>query len=309
MEHLHRFSNFSAILEDNSSVKIKFPCIPDKVLPFIDYISKNSEDVRKKLGVDLPTLILLTKASMGIIGRESKFGNYSERTDLYSEIARSKLKLGSLIDWGIDKYGSYKYGPDSGKKITQSLGMGQITSQFWEKYKLDQKIGPYNDSFDAKSQGMAVLYALTDRYKSALQKGLKKEPSVNPVLQKYGLVTSISGTGNNALDLAILGHNMGEKVITQWCKTSHPLYAAPKSGGPKYSPFKTKESFDSKSKLLGKVQDESLKKFPGELDVKPEVIPNFFPNLKGPLHTSIGYVEEVSKYVKQFGCLDKIGTI
>lgn len=303
MKHLSNFSNFSSLLESSGGDK-KFPCIPPKVLPFVTHVNENSEKIQKDLGLDHTTLVLLTKATVGIMGRETKFGNYTEVSDKASEIARDELKLGPLIDWSLDTYNWV-----TGKNVTQSLGIGQLTSEFWSKYNLDKKIGPYNKSFDAKNQGLGVLYGLAARYKSALQKGLKKQPSSNPVLQKYGLISGIQGTGNNALDLSILGHNMGEKVITLWCKTSHPLYAAPKVGGPKYEPFTNEKSFNPKSKLLTKVEDSNLKKFPGELEVKSdEIVPNFFPNLKGPGHTSIGYVEDVAKYMKQFSCLDSLGS-
>jgi hypothetical protein len=314
MQHLTNFSRFTFLLENssgtekgnsvNSAYEKRFSCIPKKVLPFVVSVAKDVEGFKQKLGVDLPTLILLTKATVGILGRETQFGNYTEKTDIASEFARDELNLGPLIDWGLKTFST-----KTGKKFTQSLGMGQITPEFWSRHNLEKKIGSYNESFDDKSQGLAVLYGLADRYKLGLQKGLKKQPSVNPVLQKYGLITGINGTGNNVLDLAIVGHNMGEKIMTLWCKTNHPLYAAPKEGGSKYSPFQNKESFNPKSKLLAKIQDPSLKKFPGELTVKlDEVIPNFFPNLKGPGHTAIGYVEDVAKYMKQFSCLDSLGT-
>jgi len=303
MRHLSNFSNFSSLLESSQEDK-KFSCIPSKVLPFVVHVNENSDKIQKDLGLDLTTLILLTKAVVGIMGRETQFGNYTEVSDKASEIARDELNLGPLIDWGIDTFNKV-----TGKSVTQSLGMGQLTPGYWSKYNLDKKIGPYNKSFDAKNQGLGVLYGLAERYKSALQKGLKKQPSSNPVLQKYGLISGIKGTGNNALDLSILGHNMGDKVITLWCKTSHPLYAAPKNSGSKYKPFTNEKSFNSKSKLLTRIADPNLKKFPGELDVKSEeIIPNFFPNLKGPSHTAIGYVEDVSKYMKQFSCLDSLGS-
>jgi len=304
MHHISNFSQFSFLLENTTAPSKKFPCVPQKVLPFVEYVSQNTEELKKKLGIDLSTLLLLTKASLGIIGRETKFGENWKVSDLAFEIARDELKLGPLIDWTFQKINT-----TSGKKLSKSLGIAQITSDFWSKYGLEQKIGPYDKSFNSKDQGLAVLYGLAERYKSALQTGLKKEPSVNPVLQKYGVIKGIAGTGNNALDLSILGHNMGDEVITQWCKTSHPLYAAPKNGKSKYSPFNSQESFNPKSKLLVKVQDKNLKKFPGELEVKmDELIPNFFPNLKGPSHTAIGYVETVSKFMKQFSCLDNLGS-
>ena len=106
--------------------------------------------------------------------------------------------------------------------------------------------------------------------------------------------------------MSILSHNMSEQlVLYPYCLTNHPLYAAP-CYKTKHLPYKTKESFDSQTNktLLQKVTNPKLKQFPGELTVlKNNIIPNYFPNLKGPNHTAIGYVEEVTKYMKTLGCV------
>ena len=60
----------------------------------------NKKLLMKKLNLDSKNLILLTKASLGIIGRESKFGNYTEGWDTFSETLRG-FGLGSLVDWGL----------------------------------------------------------------------------------------------------------------------------------------------------------------------------------------------------------------
>jgi hypothetical protein len=173
----------------------------------------------KKLNLDYKTLILLTKASIGIIGRESKFGEFTEKSDTFSETLRG-AGLGSLVDWGIKKI--------YGKNKTQSLGLGQFTPETWKRYGLDKTIGDYNSSFNSINQGLGVLYSLSYRYKKALTNGLKQEPSVNPVLMKYGLLSKINGTGNHALDMSILSHNMPEeKTLFPYCTTNHPLYSSP----------------------------------------------------------------------------------
>jgi hypothetical protein len=275
-----------------------YSCVPDSVNLFVDYVMTNKNLLMKKLNVDYKTLILLTKASIGIMGRETKFGNYTEFSDTASEKLRG-IGLGSIFDWGIKKYNQY-----SGEKpITQSLGMAQFTPKTWERYGLDKSIGDYNSSFNTINQGLGVLYSLNNRYKKALSNGLKPEPSVNPILSKYGLLTKINGTGNHALDMSILSHNMPEeKTIYPYCTTNHPLYASPcyKS---KTKPYNDKESFKPNSKLLQKVTDPKLKQFPGELIVnQTNIITNYFPNLSGPDHSGIGYVEEVAKYIKSYNC-------
>jgi hypothetical protein len=93
-----------------------------------------------------------------------------------------------------------------------------------------------------------------------------------------------------------------QKTIYPYCTTNHPLYAAP-CRNTKISPFKSKEKFNPESALLSKVTDPKLKNFPGVLTVNTsDIIPNYFPNLGGPKHTGIGYVEEVAKYINSYNC-------
>jgi hypothetical protein len=280
---------------DSTKKTVKgYSCVPENLKLFVDYVITNQSTLMKELNVDFPTLTLLTKASIGIIGRESKFGQFIESSDVFSERLRS-AGLGSIIDWGMKKI----YGPER----TQSLGIGQFTPSAWKKYGLDKSIGDYDKSFNEISQGLGVLYSLTTRYKKALSNGLKTNPSVNPILSKYGIVKNINGTGNHALDMAILGHNMPEQsTIYPYCKTNHELYMAP-CFKTKHSPYTNPSSFDPNNTLLQKVKDPKLKQFPGELIVKKnEVVDGFFPNLRGPKHTGIGYVEEVNGYMNSLNC-------
>jgi hypothetical protein len=283
----------------------KFPCIPKQVLSFVSFIDKHSQDLQKELKIDLNTLILLTKASVGILGRETTFGTYTEKTDTYVEKARA-IGLGRGVDYVLKKHYDDKQ---------QSLGMAQITKDYWTRNNLDKILGSYDTSFDTTQQGLAVLYGLKNRYDLALQKGLKKEPSNNQILQKYGIITSVDGTGNNALDLAIVGHNFGEGIINKYVQTSHPLYATT-IGQTTSSPFETEESFNtwaSRSKLMrSKNVPDNLKQFPGKLQVTNNILPNYFPNKAASVntfsHTSIGYLEGVVDYMNKFGCLDLIGS-
>ena len=279
--------------EPQKSIK-KYDCVPENINTFVNYVIDNNAMLMKKLNLDYKTLILLTKASIGIIGRETKFGEYTEFSDTFSEVLRGS-GLGSLVDWGFKTI--------YGKNKTQSLGIAQFTPETWKRYGLDKSIGDYNSSFNVINQCLGVLYTLTNRYKKALSNGLKQEPSVNPILSKYGLMKGIKGTGNHALDMSILGHNMPEeKTLFPYCTTSHPLYASP-CYKTKHKPFEKQESFNVNSALLQKVTDPNLKKYPGELTVnKSDIIPNYFPNLKGPDHTGIGYVEEVAKYINTYNC-------
>lgn len=285
--------NYGTMSEPKKIVK-NYSCVPDSVNLFVDYVMTNKNLLMKKLNIDYKTLILLTKASIGIMGRETKFGSYTENSDTFSETLRG-IGLGSLVDWGLKK----RYGENA----SQSLGISQFTPQAWKRYGLDKSIGDYDSSLGLISQGLGTLYSLTNRYKRALSNGLNPEPSVNPILKKYGVIQHIKGTGNHALDMSILSHNMPEqKTIYPYCTTNHPLYAAP-CRNTKISPFKSKEKFNPNSALLSKVTDPKLKNFPGVLTVNTSnIIPNYFPNLGGPKHSGIGYVEEVAKYISSYNC-------
>ena len=274
-----------------------FSCVPSNLSAFVSYVITNSQMLMKNMNIDYKTLILLTKASIGIIGRETKFGTFQTKGDVASEMLRG-AGAGSLVDWGMKVYREVR-----GNSKSQSLGLAQFRPEAWKEYGLDKLVGDYNQSFDAVSQGLATLYSLSSRYKKALTNQLTTNPSVNPVLSQYGIIDNINGTGNHALDMSILSHNMAEdKTIIRYCKTNHPLYAAPCSKTV-YSPFEKKESFNPNAPLLQKVKDPKLKQFPGQLTVnRTEVIPNFFPNLKGEKHSAIGYVEEVANYMKSYNC-------
>jgi hypothetical protein len=274
-----------------------FSCVPSNLSVFVSYVINNSQMLMKNMNIDYKTLILLTKVSIGIIGRETKFGEVQTKGDVASEMLRG-AGAGSLVDWGMKVYREL-----GGTTKSQSLGFGQFRPEAWKEYGLDKLVGDYNQSFDVISQGLAVLYSLSSRYKTALNNKLSTSPSVNPILSQYGVIGNINGTGNHALDMAILSHNMPkDKTIFPYCKTNHPLYAAPCSKTV-YSPFEKKESFNPNTPLLQKVKDPKLKQFPGQLTVnRTEVIPNFFPNLKGAKHSAIGYVEEVANYMKSYNC-------
>ena len=273
-----------------------YTCVPDKMDIFVNYVLANKNELMKKFKLDYKDLILFTKASIGIMGRETDFGTVSTSTDNRSEFMR-QIGLAPLVDWYLKK--------NYGKNGSQSLGYAQFAPQTWKRYGLDKIVGDYNLSFNAISQGLGTLYGLKLRYQKALSNGLKPQPSVNAILTKYGLAPKgIKGTGNHALDMAIMSHNMPEeKTIYPYCTTNHPLYAAP-CWKTKHKPFDSEKSSNfNDSKLLKAVSDPNLKKFPGELTVnKTSLIPNFIPNLGGKHHSGIGYVEEVATFMKSFNC-------
>ena len=288
-------------LQDAAIIKSKYPCVPEKLQPFILYLMSNLSKIEKILGLNKATILFLAKYALGIIGRESQYGEYNPNTDSASETMRS-IGLGLLPDAIIGTRNLFYK-----TKKSQSLGYAQFTPDAWESYGLDKSIGSYNDSFNAISQGLGALYRLVADYKLALKIGLKQEPSVNPMVKKYmGDGNNIKGTGNNALDFAIVAHNMGNDKIKRYCTTSHELYAAPCDSST-YPPFKKEESFNQYKKTGNFINSptipEKLKKFPGVLKVNQgSPILNYFPNLAAANHTAFGYVNDVAKNSEKFNC-------
>lgn len=284
----------------------KYPCVADILQPFVTYVLNNKEVLSKKLGIDEKLLIILTKVSIAIIGKESAFGRYTTKSDNVSQSLRSS-GMGGLVDLGV---GLYNVGRKlTGKeKIGQSLGLGQFTKDTWERYGLDKSVGPYNQSFDSIKQGLGVMFKLSSEYKKALSLGFDPTiPSQNQILQKNGVINKINGTGNYVLDLAILTHNMpSEKLLTKYCTTNNPLYAGPCNSSI-YEPFRTQESFNkysTNSQVLKKSNvDPKFKKFPGKLKVNTnEPLSGYFPNLSGPKGPGIGYLEKVTKIFNSLSC-------
>lgn len=252
----------------------KYKCVPRSVIPFILSVEKNKSKIMGELQIDNKTLSILTKAAIGIIGRETKFGTVTEFSDKASEFLRT-VGL-SFIPQITDNLMS-----------PQSLGTAQFTPETWKNYGLDKKVGDFNHSFNIISQGLAALYRVTQDYKLALSKGLSTKPSVNPIAVKQGKITNVNGTGNNSLDLAILAHNFGNKKIGKYCTTNNSNFATLCSNQT-VKPYPT----DKPNFILTVNQNQE--------------IPNFFPNLSSGAnggHTSIGYLEEVAAFMKNYNCV------
>jgi len=301
-------------LSKSSEAPVAPSCLPENTLPFVIYVKTNKKKLMTDLSVDEKTLLLYTKCSIGIIGRETMYNTYTEWTDDVSEFLR---KWGTLMTkavvpplgnfnlpaLAIDKFLKYK-------NKTQSLGPAQFTSETWKKYGLDKKIGDYNNTLDIVSQGVGTIHKINDDYKTILQSGVGTEPSSNPILLKYGIIRDIKGTGNCALDFTILAHNMPLSKMTPYCTTNHPLYAGPCNQS-QYSPYKDIDTFNNAKKIIDKKTllnspnvPKNLKNFPGRLTVnQSEVIPNYLPNLSGPNHSGIGYVEQIAKTINKLTCV------
>jgi hypothetical protein len=259
-----------------------FKCIPRGVNIFANYVVNNQQKLMSDLGVDKTTLLLMAKAAIGIMGRETTFGTGTEFKDDAAEF---------LMHWGLGfipktiQTGYNKVRELGGKSPQQmSLGTAQFTEDTWNTYGLDKKVGPYKDSFNAVRQGIGALHRINDDFKKALKLGTGTGPSVNPIAVRQGKIKSINGTGNNALDLAIVTHNM-PGLINRWCQTSDPNFAGP-CDKTEYQPYP-----ESKPEIKLKV-------------FQNKQIPNYFPNKGSGKLTSIGYLEEVAGYMNKFNCFN-----
>lgn len=279
-------------------------CVPNGAKRFIVYAMANKDKLMANSGTNDFTFRILIKAAIGIMGRETKFGGYVEKYDTYAEKMRSN-HLGFLVDGFIGVYNWYR-GKKGKGPITQSLGNAQFTPETWNQYGLDTIVGPYNESLGEVKQGLGTFYKLNAEYNKAWKLGLHDGASDNQILKKYGVIKGINGTGVHAIDVAIVSHNMpAEKLAVKYCSTDNPLYAAPCNSST-YAPFVSVESFNQNkpTALLNKASvDPKYKGFPGTLKVNTsDVLPGYFPNLKGPNHTAIGYLEEVAGYMKSMTC-------
>lgn len=191
---------------------------------------------------------LLLKASLGIIGRESDFGD-STRYILLNPIKTAAGLLG----------------------FTTSSGFGQIKTSKAKELGID--MFDLNTPEGALS---AVYKILKKNYEKAISVGYSKtSPSSN----------FSKGTGNAALDLAIMAYNSGSGKIMKYCDVQG-------------SNLKRDCSF------AGKSIEISGKKY----SVKKSVSPNYLPNYKTERWDNVeisshGYVEEVATWMKKMNCL------
>ena len=153
------------------------PCVPTAFkLSIKDLIKKNYNK-------------LFLKACLGIIGRESDFGE-SNRYKFRNPLKTLYNALGG----------------------NASIGLAQVKPETAKQYGLD------SDDLSMASGSLDITYRLLqDNYNKALKVGYTTEPSVNLK----------NGTGNAALDMAISGHNLGGEKITKYCKTSNPKINKP----------------------------------------------------------------------------------
>jgi hypothetical protein len=241
--------------ETTNNTKI-LPCVPEAFkLPTNTLVKKNYNK-------------LLLKAALGIIGRESDFGE-SNRFKFTSPLKTLWAAFGGQT----------------------SVGYAQIKPETAEKYgiglvDLNMALG----SLDA------AYKILSDNYNKALKIGYTTEAPQN--LKE--------GTGNAALDLAIAGYNMGASKIVKYCKTSDPNIKKPCSLAGK-TLQEQDGSIELAMNRRNQEQLNPKPNNKKSIKVTNEEVKNYIPNFKtkrwdGVSISSHGYIKEVASRVKSYNC-------
>jgi hypothetical protein len=162
---------------NQSVIPTLLPCVPTAFkLSVQNFIRKNYDKT-------------FLKTALGIIGRESDFGE-SNRFKFTSSLKSLWASLGGQT----------------------SIGYAQIKPETAEKYGIKMEdLGLASGSVDA------AYKIVQDNYNQAIKIGYTTQPSVN----------FKDGTGNSALDLAIAAYNLGASKITKYCETSDPNIKKP----------------------------------------------------------------------------------
>ena len=178
-------SSLQPTMNTDAGRKLSTYSVSSSLLPCVPAAFKLS--IQNFLGKNYDKTFL--KAVLGIIGRESDFGE-SKRFKFTSPLKSLWAALGGQT----------------------SVGYAQIKPETAEKYGLKME-----DLELASGSVEAAYKILQDNYNLALKNGYTTQPSVNLK----------DGTGNSALDLAIAAYNLGASKITKYCETSDPNIKKP----------------------------------------------------------------------------------
>jgi hypothetical protein len=268
-------------------VKKEYICLPDHMKVVVDGVIKEKDEIMKNAQIKGDkAFFTFLKYALATIKRETDYGTTRAPDDTLGMAVRSTGGdwLANIVEWGLG--------------AQQSLGPGQFTRDTYNEYGLDKLVGDFDEINNMRNSIVGVMYRLAKDYKYGLRQGLGTGKSINPILVKSGKITSIKGTGNHVLDLAIVAHNQGKGVITKYCTTVNPLkgkgkgkfkhlydkeYMAP-CGEKTYKPHKN----DAPDLILKVNQNDWLK--------------NYFPGM-GTKITSIGYLEEVHEEALKLKCI------
>jgi len=268
--------------DDWKPVNDKYLCVSDPELrAAVHTLIQNKNKIKQASGIsDDKTFLTILKMAIATIGRETDYGQAFNLSTVSDSIGLNIRRLP-----GGDTAVDFVQGVASfirGKELDQSLGPAQFTSDTWKQYGLHKLVGEFDQVGKMINSLKGAYYRIAQDYKLALGRGIGTEPSINPIAVRQGKISSVDGTGNISLDLAILAHNMGKGKIKKYCKTNNPNYNAPCD-----SP---NGIYEPKDGLRVKVDKNAW-------------VPGYFPNLGSGALTSIGYVEEVAKRAKGLGCV------
>ena len=209
---------------------------------------------------------LFLKIALGVIGRESGFGS-GNRFNYLNPLKTLLSNLG----------------------INASVGYGQIKPETAKQYGMN--VDDLNTALGALT---TVYNVLIDNFKKAKQVGYSGSPSAVK-----------NGTGNSALDIAIVAFNAGIDKIVKYCETSNPNIKR----DCKYAGKVLQEQSGSADLNANRLNKQQLAAAKNKITVynKPVVdyIPNFKTNrLDGVAITSHGYVQEVANKIKNYTCFN-----
>jgi hypothetical protein len=225
------------------------------------------------------------KYALGILGRESDFGNVMGKFGIKAVPEYTMNKMSELIpgfkevlQWGAKKFFNKN-------NWVPSMGVAQMTPDIAKKYNVNlEQLMSVSGSLVAASKYLKKLYNETEKYYDSSQ------PS--KIIYNKQLINNPSSTGNAALDAAIMSYNLGSsKFKKQYCKTNNIEYMAPcNSLNGQYQPFPK-----DNPKFILKVDNT-------------QVIKNYIPTIKTKTSdnkyiSNTGYLKEVVGYSNKFGCV------
>lgn len=235
--------------EERNKIQKKYYCVPYIFQPYVHDLLKKGYNAR------------FVKVALGIIGRESDFG---QGVRYY---AKEFLRFVGDI---LSKNAKYK---ELGHKIKGELGsqgMAQMKKETAEKFNVDPST--------VEGALVGAYRYIVSNYKLAKSQGYDpSKPSSN-----YN-----KGTGDGALDIAIMGYNQGESFIHKYCETNDP---------------KIKNDCKNAGKTIKLKYGPTVK-------VTNKFVKNYLPYYKSRnkkhltgLLTSWGYVNEVANNIKKYNC-------
>lgn len=225
------------------------------------------------------------KYALGILGRESDFGNVMGKFGVKAVPEYMMNKFSEIIPGFKDalQWGAKKFFNKS--NWVPSMGVAQMTPDIAKKYNVNlEQLMSVSGSLVAASKYLKKLYDETKQYYDSNQ------PS--KIIYNKQLIDNPSSSGNAALDAAIMSYNLGSsKFKKQYCKTNSVEYMAPcNSPNGQYQPFPK-----DKPKFILKVD-------------KNQIVRNYVPTIKTKTGddkyiSNTGYLKEVVGYSNKFGCV------